>query len=392
LDPVSPSGWIESRQVFPFIKGRVALYAILRAAGIGPGDEVLVPGFTCYVVPAAVGYTGAKPLFYDIEPATYNGDPHQAAALITPATRAVIVQHTFGMPMDLGALPEICKQRKVILVEDCAHAMGAETPAGPVGTLGDAAFSSLQWSKLATTGLGGLAHVSNARLESKLSEVFRDEIREPGALKSYKLAILSSLYNRFFRPSWYWRIRGVYHWLSERNVLYGSSTSSEFTEPNMPANYRERFGAPRAGQLRRVLAELPLQLDHRKRIAGIYSDWCREKGLFMQKTPPGCRSAHLRFPLLVERRDELLAAAQAERIEIGDWMNAPLHPQEATERTFGYKRGMCSIAEAVAARVINLPTHRHIDEDETERILGFLVRHEDQIARHPIRLTSPSQL
>ena len=94
--------WLPGPAVQPFIKGRVALYAILRAAGIGPGDEVLVPGFTCVVVAAAVGYTGARPVFYDIDPDTYNGDPVQAAARITDRTRAVIVQHTYGMPADLG--------------------------------------------------------------------------------------------------------------------------------------------------------------------------------------------------------------------------------------------------------------------------------------------------
>ena len=384
--------WIGDGHSYPFIKGRVALYAILRAAGIGEGDEVLVPGFTCFVVAAAIGYVGAKAIYYDIDPTTYNGDPKRAVAQIGPATRAVVVQHTFGMPMELGNLPSLCKERGILLIEDCAHAMGAEAAAGPVGTIGDAAFASLQWSKPVTTGLGGLARANNAGLEARLSDVFEDEIREPGRRKAYALNVLSALYNRFYKPNWYWRIRSAYHWFSDRGFIHGSSTSSEFTDPEMPDGYRERFGTSRIRQLRRVLSDLPRQLDHRERIVGIYSSWCRERGVFTQRATPESRSAHLRYPLLVERRGELLRAAQAERLEIGDWMNAPLHPQEADARIFGYERGMCPIADEVAARVINLPTHRHIDEREAERILEFMSRHQDKIARHPVRLIAPSPL
>jgi perosamine synthetase len=381
--------WSDVSCCFPFIKGRVALYAILRAAGIGEGDEVLVPGFTCFVVAAAIGYVGAKAVYYDIDPATYNGDPRKAAERIGPTTRAVIVQHTFGVPMELGDLPARCHEQGVLLIEDCAHAMGATASASAVGTLGDAAFASLQWSKPVTTGLGGLARVNSAELGMKLDAVYRRDIIEPSWRKSYSLAVLSSAYNRWFRPSWYWRARTAYHWLSDRGLLHGSSVSAEFTKPSMPPRYRERFGSPRTRQLRRVLSDLPRQIEHRERIAGIYMEWCRENGLFTQHVARDCRPAFLRFPLLVEGREELLAAAQAEKLEIGDWMNAPLHPREANARIFGYQAGDCPIADLVAKRVINLPTHRHITKRDASRILAFLEKYEDRIARNPVRVIAP---
>jgi len=362
------------------------LYAILRAAGIGNGDEVLVPGFTCFVVAAAVSYVGAKAVYYDIDPATFNGDPQRAAEKVGPNTRAVIVQHTFGMPMEIGVLRAKCTEQDVLLIEDCAHAMGAQSPAGPVGTLGDAAFASLQWSKPVTTGLGGIARVNNAGLRESLEVVYQEEIREPGWRKASSLAVLSSLYNRFFRPSWYWRARSAYHWLSDRGLLDGSSVSDEFTDPVMPPGYRERFGASRERQLLRVLADLPRENAHRVRIAEIYSKWCLTHGFFTQQVPAGCRPTYLRFPLLVEGRADLLAAAQAEKLEIGDWMNAPLHPQEACAEAFGYATGDCPIADSVAERVINLPTHRHINGHEADRVLSFLSRRQDCIASEPVGL------
>ncbi len=382
--------WRPGNDCHPFIKGRVALYAILRAAGIGQGDEILVPGFTCFVVAAAIGYTGARAIYYDIDPTTYNGDPREAIGKIGPATRAVIVQHTYGMPMELGELPARCRERGVLLVEDCAHAMGANTPMGPVGMLGDAAFASLQWSKPVTTGLGGLARANESGLAAKLSAIYKDEFPEPSAWKSFYLAGLSGLYNRFFRPSWYWRARDTYHWLSAHGLIHGSSSDAEFTDPAMPAGYRERFGASREKQLHRVLCSLPSRLTHRDQIAGIYSEWCRMHNVFTQSVTPGCRSAHLRFPLLVGNRDKLLAAAQDERLELGDWMNAPLHPREADASAFRYETGMCPIADDVAQHVINLPTHRHVDGREAERILSFLGKWRSEMARSPGDLAAPS--
>ena len=100
--------WLNTQNTFPFIKGRVALFAILKAAGIGRGDEVLVPGFTCVVVPAAVCYTGATPVFFDIDRNTYNGNPLLAVKAITKQTKAILVQHTFGSPADMCNLHDVC--------------------------------------------------------------------------------------------------------------------------------------------------------------------------------------------------------------------------------------------------------------------------------------------
>src|SRR5690349_4196963 len=93
-----------------FWKGRVALYAILKAMQIGPGDEVILPAFTCVVVPNAVRFTGATPVYVDIASGTYNIDPEAIVKVVTPNTRAIVVQHTFGISADLHALTEIARQ------------------------------------------------------------------------------------------------------------------------------------------------------------------------------------------------------------------------------------------------------------------------------------------
>jgi dTDP-4-amino-4,6-dideoxygalactose transaminase len=112
-------------RAFAFWKGRAALEAILRAFGVSAGDEVVMPGFTCVVVPDAIRRVGATPVFADIETQGYNADGPQVEAAISPRTRAVIAQHSFGIVADLGFLMDMCERRGLLLVEDSCHALGA---------------------------------------------------------------------------------------------------------------------------------------------------------------------------------------------------------------------------------------------------------------------------
>ena len=123
-----------------FWKGRVALYAILKAMGIGEGDEVLVEGFTCVVVPNSVIFAGAKPVYVAPDPKTYNMDINQIEPKSTPKTKAIVAQHTFGFPADMDAIIEIAQRHNLKVIEDCAPALGATYKGKKVGTLGDAAF------------------------------------------------------------------------------------------------------------------------------------------------------------------------------------------------------------------------------------------------------------
>jgi perosamine synthetase len=368
--------WRDPRRCLAFAKGRVALYAILRALEIGEGDEVVVPGYTCVVVPAAILYTGAVPVYHDIDPTTLQGDPRLAAAAIAERTRAVLVQHNYGALAATADLLDRCRRRGIAVIEDCAHALGAHRGQAAAGTFGTAAFCSLQWSKPTTTGLGGIARFNDADLAAAARELFRTEFAEPARLRSISLGILASLYRAWYRPAWYWSAQGLYRWAGSRGLVQGSSSAAELAAAEMPPDYRERFGALRSRSLAAALDGLPALLAHRRRIQALYAARLAGGAAWL---PPGDRpdecGAALRFPLLVENRPELLQRARRARIELGDWFQAPLHPQGARAEAFGYRDGCCPWAEAAAARVINLPTHRHVDGRAAGRILRFLATH-----------------
>ena len=162
--------------------GTDALHLALRAAGIGPGDEVITPSFTFIAAAEAVSYVGARAVFADIDPATYNLDPAACEAAIGPATRAVIAVHLFGQTADLPAMDAICKRRGLTLIEDCAQAIGADFDgrrAGAWGALG--CFSFYPTKNLGAYGDAGMVVTNDA----KLAEVVR-MLRHHGSRITYR--------------------------------------------------------------------------------------------------------------------------------------------------------------------------------------------------------------
>ena len=166
--------------------GTSALILSLRALGIGPGDEVIVPNYTFVATANAVLLVGARPVLVDVEPDYFCIDPNLLEGAITPDTRAVIGVHLFGQPADLGRLQELCKRRGVYLIEDAAQSLGAKFNGRPVGSFGDSAALSFFPSKNITTGEGGAStfqsqeHATRASLLRNQGQGSIYNYQEPG--------------------------------------------------------------------------------------------------------------------------------------------------------------------------------------------------------------------
>lgn len=143
-------------QALALNSGTAALHLALVTAGIGPGDEVIVPAQTFVATAISVLQTGATVVFADIQPGGPNIDPRDVARRITPRTKAIIVVHYGGTPCDMDEINAIAKEADLVVIEDAAHALGASYRDRPVGTLGDFAIFSFQAIKQLTTGDGGL--------------------------------------------------------------------------------------------------------------------------------------------------------------------------------------------------------------------------------------------
>jgi len=148
--------------------GGSALFLALKALGIGPGDEVIVPDFTMIATAAAVSHCGATPVFVDASERSFNIDPAKIEGVITPRTRAVMPVHLYGEPCEMDAIMEIAKKHKLLVVEDAAEAHGAKYKGKLAGTFGDANCFSFYANKIMTSGEGGMIATNRDELAEKL--------------------------------------------------------------------------------------------------------------------------------------------------------------------------------------------------------------------------------
>jgi perosamine synthetase len=148
--------------------GTAALHLSLAALGVGPGDEVIVPTLTFVATANAVTYCGARPVFVDSEPESWNLDPAQVASKITPRTKGIVAVHLYGNPVDMDALRALASRHGLFLLEDAAEAHGALHRGRPAGSLGDIAAFSFYGNKIIATGEGGMVTTDDDALAARV--------------------------------------------------------------------------------------------------------------------------------------------------------------------------------------------------------------------------------
>src|SRR5580658_273585 len=161
------------------MNGTVTMEMALWAAGVGPGDEVIVPAISFVSTAMVVSRVGALPVFVDIDPLSVNMDPERAAAAITPRTKAIIAVHFGGAMADMDLLLPLAEEHGLALIEDAAHAHGAEWKGRRAGSLGQAGSFSFQNSKVMTAGEGGMLTTNDAAFAERAWSIM-DQGRKPG--------------------------------------------------------------------------------------------------------------------------------------------------------------------------------------------------------------------
>lgn len=354
-----------------FWKGRVALYAILKAMGVGPGDEVILPGYTCVMAVNPIVYLGATPVFVDIEPVTYNMDPNQVDASVTPRTRLIIAQHTYGYPADLRAIQDISTRRGVPFIEDCCLSMGSTVDGRETGTWGVAAYFSSQWNKPYTTGLGGMAATRDAALAQRMAELQERDALEPGAREVRMLRAQLAVYRSLIYPRTTALAQSTFRALTRLGVVVGSSSSAEFT-PRMEPDFFKGMSALQARAGLRQITRRSRIIAHRERLSSIYAALLDEAGRSPPRLPPHVRAVLVRYPVRVRDKDAALQQAAGRFVELGSWFESPLHPKETPLEAYDYHEGMCPNADRACREVVNMPVHPRAGESTARRTVRFL--------------------
>jgi dTDP-4-amino-4,6-dideoxygalactose transaminase len=151
--------------------GRMAFYYILQALDLPPGSEIIFPALTFWVVPELARVAGLSVVFADVDPRTFNMDPTSAERLITDKTRAIVPTHLYGLPCDIDPILDLAARHNLIVLEDCAHSLGALYKGRPVGTFGTGALFSFQTLKPLNCYGGGLALVSDSTVAARVRTI-----------------------------------------------------------------------------------------------------------------------------------------------------------------------------------------------------------------------------
>ncbi|HEY8252857.1 MAG TPA: DegT/DnrJ/EryC1/StrS family aminotransferase [Burkholderiales bacterium] len=329
---LGPEGEALEREIAHFIgvehavgvnSGTDALHLPLVACGIGPGDEVVIPGFTFFATGEAVSYTGARPVFADVDVGTFNLDPASLKKSITKKTKAVIAVHLFGQCAELDEIARICREKKLVLIEDCAQCIGADYDGRNAGSWGDfGGFSFYPTKNLAAAGDAGLM---TARLEEH-AKILR-MLRHHGSRQTY-------LHDRV-------------GWNSRLDELQAAVL-------RVKLKHLAHFNDARRAVARR----------YREKLAGANVILPAEHG----------RGAHVyhQFTIRAERRDVIRETLSQEGIASSVFYPMPLHKQPAYESIA--KGVSLPVAEEVANTVLSLPIHPLLEEASIDRIAACVRR------------------
>ncbi|OHD23458.1 MAG: hypothetical protein A2Y38_10215 [Spirochaetes bacterium GWB1_59_5] len=357
---------LNDQELFLFYKGRVALYALLKTMGVGPGDEVLMPAYTCVVVPNAVKYLGAMPRYVDIELPSFSVKPEVLASAIKPATKAVTCQNTYGLSYGVDSIAAICRERGIYSIEDCTHGFGGTYKGKSNGSYCDAAFYSSQWNKPFSTGIGGYALVNNDALRESFA-AYAASLPQPSLKTQAMLWTLMRVRN-LISPGTYYAFVDAYRFLSKHNLVTGSSSGQELISTDMPPDYLMTMSGVQKRAAVKSLARLPELNALRKANGALYTAHLAKAGL--NHVDPALHDDHLflKYPLLVKDRETFTAKAKEAHIPLGDWFCSALHPIEGDLTPWDFDTSLYPNAVFAAAHVVNLPA----DTRAPEKVLDFV--------------------
>lgn len=358
---------------FHFYKGRVALYALLQALGVGPADEIVVPVYTCPAVIEPVIGLRAKIVYCDIDPGTFGLAPQSLAAAFTNKTKAVIVQHTFGIPAFSSDLMNLLCQTEVAVLEDCCHVSLSSYKGRRLGDFGDAAFYSHDWGKPFAVGAGGITVVNSARL---LEEVARLYVQfATTSLQDEALFIARSASVAVKR-----RIRSCLP------VLAARLRSRLQIEPNcvppagceLGSEYGKRMPRLAKNRLDTVLNDMSSRASARRRAVERYERGFRDIGIGRFENPKECDVILWRYPIFALDKPTLLRRARREGVTLSDWGTIPVRSFIGMDCCGIPGKERFPVAEDIAQRLVTLGIEEWRDDAEIDRNLDFLRRMKGQ--------------
>ncbi len=304
--------------------GTDALILALRACGVQPGDEVLLPPFTFVATGSAVSALGAKPVFADIRPDTYNIDPSEFERRVTPRTRAIVVVHLYGLAADMDPIMAAAKSRHLPVIEDNAQAIGASYKGRPTGSLGDAACLSFYPTKnLGAYGDAGMVVTNSTELAARIRT-----LRNHGQTVKYRSS----------EPGWNSRLDEIQAAILRVKLRHLSNW--------------QRARQSHAAEYHRLFSQIP--------------------GVMPPIALDGFEHVYHQYTIRIEQRDALQKFLSERKIGSAVYYPYPLHLQQLYA-SLGYHAGDFPHAERAAQEVLSLPMYPELRKDQIARVVETIV-------------------
>jgi dTDP-4-amino-4,6-dideoxygalactose transaminase len=343
------------RHVFLLTSGKAALVTVLNSMKARSSRrQVIIPAYSCYSVPSAVHKAGLEVVLCDVDPCSLDFDIAELQAVVGENTLAIVTPHLFGRPADLKRITAIAKSSGVFVIEDAAQAMGVRADGQWLGTQGDVGFFSLGRGKNVSAGSGGVIVTNSDSLADELSILYKGLPVEPasGSLANALTVVATTV---LLHPLLYWLPAGL-------PFLGLGETKYSLDYPVC------RMDGVRAG----LLSSWRSRLEESNR--------CRiEAHRLFRKRLPSCahiidtgppdQSAHLRLPLLMPTAQQKAALCRiAKDYGLGVSASYPAPVSMIPEVASTHRSQCFPGAEALAARLVTLPLHRYVTEDDVDRI------------------------
>jgi dTDP-4-amino-4,6-dideoxygalactose transaminase len=306
-----------ARHAVAVASGTDALHLALRAAGVGPGAEVITTPFTFIATAGAISQTGARPVFVDIDSGTFNIDPARVEAVVNVRTRAVLPVHLYGQPADLAPIRELCRRRGLALIEDCAQSFGAEYGGRKSGVYGDMGCFSFYPSKnLGAYGDGGMVVTDDDAAAERVRR-----LRDHGRVTGYRHAMIG---------------------------------------------YNSRLDELQAAVLRVKLRRLDEYNRRRRENAHRYGARLADAGVVSPVEDGKGLHVYHQYTVRAANRDVIRGALSAAGIASAVYYPVPLHRQEVYAADNA--RASFPAAEAAAEQVLSLPMYPELTDEQIEEV------------------------
>lgn len=358
------TGATGSKNVYTFNYARSAMYAFFKALEPQKGDEAIFQSFTCVAAINPALWAGLTVKMADVDKDTLSIDLKSLRSMISDKTKVIVLQHSFGLDVDMAPIRELANENGIVILEDRAQSMGSHAQ-----YVGDGVVFSFGRDKMIGGVNGGALVVQNDSLNDEVQAVYNN-VPRASLWWTFKEILFLPLWSLikvlFVLPP---LAKGV-HWILSKSGLLARATTEHEKRLEKPGHVPSRMPGALAVIANSQLSDMEEIAAHRKEIGKYYYGalkGCNKVTLFK-----GSDKELLRFPLLIDNPEDISAKMLSKGIQLGDWYSQPVGPGEVDMSLFPYDSVSCPHTEGVIKNMLNLPMHSNISMEDAKRIVKEL--------------------